>query len=188
MPTQLTPHFTLEELVSKKVQRDKCAVSFDICQENLQSLCEKVLEPLRSVYGPMGINSGLRDIAFSASLATDPAAAARVAKRPGPHCYGESADFAIIAIDKLPEPARSDAYLKAFETLYNLVKKNGLEVNEAILEYAKGEAVLGKETGKRITHIHVQHRKVIKNNGRFVARKWKLVNGVLAETYIPWKP
>lgn len=185
MPTMLSPHFTLEEFVSPKVKRDKCALPFAECVDNLQALCVMVLEPWRTLEGPMGINSGLRDVLFNAALASDPASQARVAKRPGPHCRGEAGDVRILRINQLPEPERSHAYEEAFRRLYQLAQ-NGLPIHEAILEYQKGEAIAGAETSPRITHIHVQYR-VGTAARRFVARRWKLDdNGALIEHYGIW--
>lgn len=187
MTTRLSDHFLLEELVNPKCKRDACALPFDQCVQNLTLLCQMILEPWRAAAGPLAVNSGLRDIEFSAALASDPASAARVKKRAGPHCYGLCADIRVLNIDKLVEPDRSTAYLNAFADLYHLVQ-NGLPVHEAILEFRSGLPAKGQETSNRITHIHVQYKPGVQPARRFVARRWKLNEGVLAENYVPWRP
>lgn len=178
----LSPHFTMDEAFPPKCNRENLAVPFDQAKENARVLAVQVLEPVReALNSPLGVNSWARDRAFNASLATDPASAARVLSRPGPHTDGSAADVRIIKADKLPEDQRNAAYLGAFKTIYNLAYgPAAILVNEAILEYAKDN--------KHITHIHLQAR-LYGPKRRFVTRKWKTnAEGVLVESYEAWKP
>lgn len=61
-PFRLTPHFTLEEMTHSETAR-----LYDIDNtptpeviHNLQTLCTKVLEPLRKEFGPVRVTSGYR--------------------------------------------------------------------------------------------------------------------------------
>jgi hypothetical protein len=183
----LSPHFALSEFVRDSCDRSGCALPFSECVDNLQALCVMVIEPWRIVVGPLVVNSGLRDTVFSKSLATDPASLARVTKdgHVGPHETGESGDFRVMEADAAGGVARNRLYVEAFVALYRLAQR-GLPVHEAILEYGKGDAA--NPTSQRITHIHVQYQSRRQPARRFVARKWVVKNGVLCESYVPWKP
>ena len=56
----LTPHFKLSEMTF--CVGDKLVLPNDECLTNLIRLCREHLEPLRSVFGPIYINSGYRDL------------------------------------------------------------------------------------------------------------------------------
>ena len=109
--------------------------------------------------------------------------AARAASRPGPHCYGGSADCAILANEKLTGTQRNNAYLVSYTKLYNMAHATGgLPIHEAIIEYDKDNV--------RITHIHVQVRRDSDPAKRFIARRWKInhLTGNQEEVYEDWKP
>ena len=60
---QLTEHFTLEEMLHSETAEKKKIENRITAEEvnNLQKLCQKVLEPLRQHFGkPIRINSGFR--------------------------------------------------------------------------------------------------------------------------------
>ena len=60
---QLTEHFTLEEMLRSETATKKGIENRINAEEvnNLQKLCQKVLEPLRAHFGkPIRINSGFR--------------------------------------------------------------------------------------------------------------------------------
>ena len=60
---QLTEHFTLEEMLRSETAEKKKIENRINAEEvnNLQKLCQKVLEPLRAHFGkPIRINSGFR--------------------------------------------------------------------------------------------------------------------------------
>lgn len=183
--SQLSPHFEIGEFVPMSVNTRALAPELPVADIGLRfaALAAAVLEPWRTIVGPIRINRGLSDTIANAKFATDPASAARVKKRVGPHCLAECADCALIEVDKLGDtPARNAGYLAAFRKLYELAHREaGLPVHEAILEYA--------QDNKRVTHIHVQHTLRKEPARRFVTRTWKAnADGVLCELYTPWTP
>lgn len=185
MSQQLSPHFDIGEFIPMSVNTRALAPELPPQEiaPRLAALCAAVLEPWRTVCGPIHINSGLRDMRTNSKLATDPASIARIAARgAGPHCLAESADCALMALDKLPADERNAAYVAAFGELYRLVHRiAGLPVHEAILEYA--------QDNKRVTHIHVQHTLRKEPARRFLVRTWKAnTDGIPCEFYTPWKP
>ncbi|TAL43164.1 MAG: hypothetical protein EPN91_07025 [Salinibacterium sp.] len=182
--SQLSPHFDIGEFVSMSVNTRALApgLSPNDIGPRFAALAAAVLEPWRTIVGPIRINSGLRDVIANAKLATDPASAARVKERVGPHCLAECADCALLDLDKLEADARNAAYVAAFGKLYELAHREaGLPVHEAILEYARDN--------KRVTHIHIQHTLRKEPARRFLTRTWTTnADGVLCELYTPWKP
>lgn len=182
--SQLSPNFDISEFVPMSVNTRALAPELPPADIGLRfaALAGAVLEPWRTIVGPIRINSGLRDVIANAKLATDPASVARVKSRPGPHCLAECADCALLALDKLPAPERNAAYVAAFAKLHELAHREaGLPVHEAILEFDRDN--------KRVTHIHIQHTLRKAPARRFIARTWKAnADGVLCELYTPWKP
>jgi len=181
-PRALSPHFLTSEAFAPKCDRAKLSVPFEAAFKNAQFLAIRVLEPVRSALNsPLPVNSWTRDLVFNAALATDPASAARVAKRPGPHTDGSACDIRIARADKLAPPDRNAAYAGAFATIYQMaLGPDLLPIHEAILEYAKDNV--------RITHIHLQAR-ATNPARRFVVRKWvgdSADSSVLREIYIPY--
>lgn len=61
MSMKLSANFTLEELTySEVVKRHVEATAFQTGM--LKELCQKLLQPIRNKFGPIGITSGLRDL------------------------------------------------------------------------------------------------------------------------------
>jgi len=182
--SQISPNFSIAEFVPMSVNTRALAPELnpnDIAPR-IAALCLAVLEPWRTIVGPIHINSGLRDVLKNAALATDPASQARVAAHVGPHCLAECADCALLELDKLDDDARDAAYVVAFGKLYELAHREaGLPVHEAILEYG--------HDNKRVTHIHVQATLRKDPARRFITRTWKNnADGVPCELYTPWLP
>ena len=176
----LTLHFTENEAFGK-CDTGQLAIPYQEAVCNAIALAI-VLEQWRSVEGAIGINSWARDLAQNIRLAKDPASIARATSRPGPHCYGNSADCSILSNEKLIGPDRNKAYVESFTRLYNMTHKpGGLPIQEAILEYASDNT--------RITHIHVQVRRDIDPAKKFMARTWKHnLLGQAEESYKLWTP
>lgn len=85
--TQLSPHFTLEEMCVTNSGLPN--VPGAIAIENLTTLCTKILEPIRNHFGkPVKINSGFR------SPAVNLAAGSKV-NSTSQHLFGEAADIEI---------------------------------------------------------------------------------------------
>ena len=63
MKNQLTEHFSLDELIRSNtaITRGICNMPYQAAIDNLQNLCQRVLEPLRQWAGvPVKISSGYR--------------------------------------------------------------------------------------------------------------------------------
>lgn len=98
MATQLSPHFTLEELIRSDtaVRMGIDNTPTDQHKRFLILLCEKVLEPIRAHFNkPVRINSGYRSLALNMVVNPMTTTINRVSK----HCYGQAAD---IEIDGIP--------------------------------------------------------------------------------------
>jgi hypothetical protein len=177
----LTMNFTEQEAFGK-CDKSQLAIPYEEALYNAIALAI-VLEQWRGIEGPIGINSWVRDIAQNLRLAKDPASAARAAKRPGPHCYGGSADCSLLKNEAMSGAARDSGYVASFTRLYKMAHQpGGFPINEAILEYS------GDNT--RITHIHVQVRRDSDPARKFITRKWKLnvATGKQEELYQDWTP
>ena len=86
---QLTAHFSLAEMT-----RNGAGLPNDpnpMQTESLRRLCENVLEPLRTQFGPVHVNSGFR------SPAVNVAAGSKTTT--SQHLYGEAADIRIDGVD-----------------------------------------------------------------------------------------
>ncbi len=97
----LTKNFTLEELTVTNSGLDNTPN----CEEigRLRVLCEKVLQPLRELYGkPIIVNSGFRSQAVNKAVG---------GAKNSQHAFGEAADI-------------TGGNAKENEILYNLVKNN----------------------------------------------------------------
>lgn len=134
--TQLTEHFTLEELTvsptAKKLGLSNTPTPEHI--ENMRYCCEKILEPVRAHFGkPVQINSSYRAPAVNKAVG---------GSKTSQHVNGQAIDFEIPGIDN--------------KTVADWVADN-LEFDQVILEfYTKGDANSGwvhasikKEGGNR---------------------------------------
>tara|TARA_R110002124_G_scaffold23240_3_gene86427 strand:- start:579 stop:1031 length:453 start_codon:yes stop_codon:yes gene_type:complete len=94
MPTFLTPHFTLEEmLTSQTATRFRYFEQFDppiTIIENLRALCEHVLEPIRlSMNRPIHVSSGYRCERLNKKIG---------GAKSSQHMQGQAADIQVIGI------------------------------------------------------------------------------------------
>lgn len=89
----LTPHFTLEELVYSEIALRQGIPNVPTVNQvnNLRRLCEDLLEPARSILGvPFHINSGFRSPKLNAAVGGVHTSA---------HLAGLAADFVPIGLD-----------------------------------------------------------------------------------------
>ena len=115
MPTQLTPHFTLEELIVSQTavrhglnNKPSAAV-----RQSLLELCVNVLEPLRVLAGqPITVSSGYRSVAVNAMIGGAPNSQ---------HIKGEAADINCPAIGQ--------------QALFDLIRKSNLPFDQVIDEF-----------------------------------------------------
>ncbi|THD35700.1 MAG: peptidase M15A [Sphingomonas sp.] len=92
MATQISQHFTLEELTSSDTARRLGDPNQPGAAEiaALKVLCEKVLEPIRAHYGrPIRINSGYRSARVNQAVGSSPSSQ---------HRLGEAADIEISGV------------------------------------------------------------------------------------------
>ena len=118
----LTPHFTLDEMLkSQTALRRGLDNSPEPKQlENLLTLCEKVLEPIRVHWAkPVVINSGFRSLLVNRAVGS---------KDSSQHARGEAADIEIPGIDNL--------------VLYYWIAEE-IDFDQLILEYYSGEPASG---------------------------------------------
>ena len=118
MPTQLTQHFTLEEmLVSETAVRNNFTEQFNPPVEiiaNLKALCEKVLEPLRAKIGkPIIITSGYRCLRVNQAI---PGSALH-----SQHELGQAADTHVDGM--------------SIEEWYQFIKDSGIAFDQLIQEF-----------------------------------------------------
>ena len=118
----LTPHFTLDEMLkSQTALRRGLDNSPEPKQlENLLTLCEKVLEPIRVHWAkPVVINSGCRAMLVNRAIGS---------KDSSQHARGEAADIEIPGVDNL-------------ELYYWIAEE--LDFDQLILEFYSGEPSSG---------------------------------------------
>jgi zinc D-Ala-D-Ala carboxypeptidase len=118
----LTPHFTLDEMLkSQTALRRGLDNSPEPKQlENLLTLCEKVLEPIRVHWAkPVVINSGFRSLLVNRAVGS---------KDSSQHARGEAADIEIPGIDNL--------------ALYYWIAEE-IDFDQLILEFYTGEPSSG---------------------------------------------
>jgi len=114
MTTQLSQHFTLEELTFSQVAArrglDNAPHADDV--ENLTRLCETLLEPARIIVAaPLHVDSGFRSPAVNGAVGGAPGSA---------HLVGRAADLVPIGMPVL------DAF--------NVLRSNGLPFDQLIFE------------------------------------------------------
>jgi len=92
---QLSPHFTLEEMVASQVA-ERLGIDNTPTPEvvaRLQHLCERALEPARAAVGPIRISSGYRSPALNAAIPGS--------SKVSDHQYGDAADCLPLQASKL---------------------------------------------------------------------------------------
>jgi len=107
--TNLSPHFTLEELTATRTRLANTPNQEQI--ESLKILCEKCLEPARAMVGRLRVNSGYRSPSVNRSVMGSPTSQ---------HMNGQAAD--VVPLDC--------PLLNAF----NVIKNSGIEYDQLILE------------------------------------------------------
>lgn len=133
--TQLTEHFTLEEMIvsptAKRLGLSNTPTPEHI--ENMRYCCEKILEPVRAKFGPVTINSSYRAPRVNQAVG---------GSKTSQHVNGQAIDFEVKGVDN--------------KTVADWVADN-LEFDQVILEfYTKGDknsgwvhASIKKEGGNR---------------------------------------
>lgn len=107
----VTPHFSLRELTRSDtaLRLGIENIPTDIHLKNLTILCERVLEPVRAVWGAVRINSGYRSLALNMAVNPFTSTINKLSR----HCTGQAVDFEVDGIpnaqiaewcrDNLPE-------------------------------------------------------------------------------------
>ncbi len=133
MPEQLTPHFTLEELIRSQEAIDKKLDNTPRAQEKLKLkiLCEKLLEPIRIlVDDPLKISSGYRSPAVNVA-----AGGADTSQ----HLLAEAADFTFKTV------GLKEAYIK--------IAKSNIPYDQLIYEYGRWiHASYGPRNRRQLLH------------------------------------
>ena len=109
--TQLTPHFTLEELTATNV-RGVNNVPPPVARMRLKDVAENILEPVRQHFGaPVIVHSGYRSPVVNAAVR---------GSKTSQHMQGEAVDFHVPGVD--------------FFTVARWIAEN-LDYDQLILEY-----------------------------------------------------
>ena len=133
--TQLTEHFTLEEMIVSPTAK-RLGLSNQPTPEHIENMrycCEKILEPVRAKFGPVTINSSYRAPRVNQAVG---------GSKTSQHVNGQAIDFEVKGVDN--------------KTVADWVADN-LEFDQVILEfYTKGDknsgwvhASIKKEGGNR---------------------------------------
>lgn len=138
----LTKNFTLEELTNsstaKRLGIDNIPNNEQV--ENLRTLCEKVLQPIREKYGkPIIVSSGFRCEKLNKAVGGSPTSE---------HRYGMAADFHSVS-DTLSDN----------KALWDLIRTMNLNFGQLIYEY-------GNDAGPDWIHISYNE----KNNRKQILR------------------
>jgi zinc D-Ala-D-Ala carboxypeptidase len=117
MATQLTPHFTLDEmLTSQSAIRFRYHEQFSPPNEvldNLERLCENLMEPLRvSLNKPVKVTSGYRCLRVNNKIG---------GAKGSQHLLGQAADIQVLSM--------------AVEDLFNFIKESDLPYDQLIQEF-----------------------------------------------------
>jgi putative chitinase len=133
--TQLTEHFTLEELTVSPTAKRLGLANTPTPEhiENMRYCCEKILEPVRAKFGPVTVNSSYRAPRVNAAVG---------GSKTSQHVNGQAIDFEVKGVDN--------------KTVADWVADN-LEFDQVILEfYSAGDknsgwvhASIKKEGGNR---------------------------------------
>lgn len=114
---QFTPHFTLHEmLLSQTAVRFRYDEQFepsDVIIENLRSLCQNILEPIRqSLNQPVKVTSGYRCLRVNTKIG---------GSKTSQHVEGEAADINVLSM--------------TIEGLFQFIKQSGLPFDQLIQEF-----------------------------------------------------
>ena len=115
---KLTENFSLNELAKSQTAERKCIDNTPSTehQENLKSLCEMILQPIRDHFGQVvSVSSGYRSPELCVAIGSS---------TQSQHARGEAADFEIFGISN--------------KELADYIDQN-LDYDQLILEYWKGE-------------------------------------------------
>lgn len=136
--TNLTPHFTLEEMTRSA---KATALGIDNTpneseRASLVRLCREILEPIRTKYGrPMNVSSGFRCKKLNA---------AANGSSTSQHMTGEAADINVGADNR-----------KLFDLIADMIDKHEIRVGQLIWEYG---------TSKNPAWVHISLPRVAKPN------------------------
>jgi zinc D-Ala-D-Ala carboxypeptidase len=147
MGKRLTANFTLEELTKTRFNLDNTPSAAQV--QNLQTLCEKVLQPLRDAVGPVNVTSGYRskDVNILVHGA-----------RNSDHLYGYAADL------QSPDGNHRKIYdwLKTHAMFTQLIYEFGNDAQPQWVHVSynpkdlKREILRARNVGKRVTYSRLQ--------------------------------
>lgn len=147
MGQRLTANFTLAELTKTRFALDNTPSAAQV--ENLRTLCEKVLQPLRDAVGPVNVTSGYRS-----KLVNEAANGARNSD----HLWGYAADL------QSPDGDHRKIYdwLKANAMFSQLIYEFGNDKQPQWVHVSynpkdlKREILRARNVGKRVTYSRLQ--------------------------------
>jgi hypothetical protein len=147
MGQRLTANFTLEELTKTRFALDNTPSPKVV--ENLQLLCEKVLQPLRDAVGPVNVTSGYRSKAVNEAVN---------GARNSDHLWGYAADL------QSPDGNHRKLYdwLKANAMFTQLIYEFGNDTQPQWVHVSynpkelKREILRARNVGKRVTYSRLQ--------------------------------
>jgi hypothetical protein len=147
MGQRLTANFTLEELTKTRFALENTPSTKVV--ENLQLLCEKVLQPLRDAVGPVNVTSGYRSKGVNE---------AANGARNSDHLWGYAADL------QSPDGNHRKLYdwLKANAMFTQLIYEFGNDTQPQWVHVSynpkdlKREILRARNVGKRVTYSRLQ--------------------------------
>ena len=147
MGQRLTANFTLEELTKTRFSLDNTPSPQVV--ENLRTLCEKVLQPLRDAVGPVNVTSGYRSKLVNQAVN---------GARNSDHLYGYAADL------QSPDGDHRKIYdwLKANAMFSQLIYEFGNDKQPQWVHVSynpndlKREILRARNVGKRVTYSRLQ--------------------------------
>jgi hypothetical protein len=147
MGQRLTANFTLAELTKTRFSLDNTPSPKVV--ENLQLLCEKVLQPLRDAVGPVNVTSGYRSKAVNEAVN---------GARNSDHLWGYAADL------QSPDGNHRKLYdwLKANAMFTQLIYEFGNDTQPQWVHVSynpkdlKREILRARNVGKRVTYSRLQ--------------------------------
>lgn len=147
MGERLTANFTLAELTKTRFDLDNTPSPQVV--ENLRTLCEKVLQPLRDAVGPVNVTSGYRSKLVNQAVN---------GARNSDHLYGYAADL------QSPDGDHRKIYdwLKANAMFSQLIYEFGNDKQPQWVHVSynpndlKREILRARNVGKRVTYSRLQ--------------------------------
>jgi len=147
MGQRLTANFTLAELTKTRFALDNTPSAAQV--ENLRTLCEKVLQPLRDAVGPVNVTSGYRSKDVNTLVH---------GARNSDHLYGYAADL------QSPDGNHRKIYdwLKTHAMFTQLIWEFGGDANPQWVHVSynpkdlKREILRARNVGKRVTYSRLQ--------------------------------